>query len=315
MNPGKILFVDDDPNLLDGYRRTLRKDFDAEFALGPEKGLEAIDSGIEFAIVVADMRMPGMDGIEFLKRVKELSPASVRMMLTGNADVATAIDAVNHGSVFKFMTKPCPAEQLRDILIQGIGEYRRLTVEREAAFVDGLSGLHNRKCLERKLDDENALRKRYDSEKQNDYSILFIDLDNFKHYNDTFGHPVGDLVLKEFSEILKSLMREADFPARYGGDEFFVLLPDTGVDGAVAIAKRIKEELRERKYFKLSIEKLLGHEITLTDDKRLSCSIGIASAVPGTGEDLRQLLKRADDSVLEAKRHGKDCFIVWKAKD
>ncbi len=110
-------------------------------------------------------------------------------------------------------------------------------------------------------------------------------------------------------------MRESDFPARYGGDEFFILLPETDTDGAIAISKRIKEELKSMEYFKKSIEKLLEREITLTDDKRLSCSIGIASANPGEDIDLRTLLKRADDSVLEAKRHGKDCFVVWKPEN
>ncbi len=307
----KILFVDDDPNLLDGYKRNLRKDFVTEFALGPEKGLELIRGGEPYAIVVADMRMPGMNGIEFLLAVKDISPDSIRMMLTGNADITGAIQAVNEGNVFRYLTKPCPADQLKEALTAGLAEYEKRYREHEAASTDALTGLNNRKRLEEKLAEENERRKRYAVSKRIDYSIVFIDLDNFKHYNDTFGHPVGDLLLREFAGILKSIMRASDFAARFGGDEFFILMPETDSGGAAYLAERIKKELAQRDYFQKEIEALLGRKIDVSGGKRLSCSIGIASAAPEDEVELKELLKRADDSVLEAKRSGKDCFVIW----
>lgn len=127
----KILFVDDEPNLLAGIQRQLRKHFALETALGGEEGLEAVQDRGPYAVIVSDLRMPGMDGIQFLARVRKLSPDTVRMMLTGNADLNAAIEAVNEGNIFRFMTKPCSPETLARALQQGIKQYRLITAERE----------------------------------------------------------------------------------------------------------------------------------------------------------------------------------------
>ncbi len=127
----RILLVDDELNVLEGYRRNLRKQFDLETALGGEEALEAIKEGGPFAVVVADMRMPGMNGIELLKHVKAMAPQTVRMILTGNADQKTAMDAINEGHIFRFLTKPCPPEVLAKNLQAGIEQYRLITAEKE----------------------------------------------------------------------------------------------------------------------------------------------------------------------------------------
>jgi response regulator RpfG family c-di-GMP phosphodiesterase len=127
----KILFVDDEPNLLAGIQRQMRKHFAIETALGGEEGLDAVKSRGPFSVIVSDLRMPGMDGIQFLSCVKKLSPDTVRMMLTGNADLRAAIEAVNEGNIFRFMTKPCPPETLGKALYQGIKQYRLIISERE----------------------------------------------------------------------------------------------------------------------------------------------------------------------------------------
>jgi response regulator RpfG family c-di-GMP phosphodiesterase len=127
----KILFVDDEPNLLAGIQRQLRKHFSIETALGGEEGLQAVRGRGPYSVIVSDLRMPGMDGIQFLSRVRKLSPDTVRMMLTGNADLHAAIEAVNEGNIFRFMTKPCPPEILAKALLQGIKQYRLIISERE----------------------------------------------------------------------------------------------------------------------------------------------------------------------------------------
>ncbi len=127
----KVLFVDDEPNVLDGIRRQLRKNFSVETALGPVEGLRAINKKGPFAVVVSDIRMPLIDGIKFLTRVREIAPESVRMVLTGNADIDNAIKAVNSGHVFRFMTKPCPAEALIEVVQAGIEQYRLIRSEKE----------------------------------------------------------------------------------------------------------------------------------------------------------------------------------------
>jgi two-component system, cell cycle response regulator len=308
--PERILFVDDDRNLLDGLRRNLANEFPADYACGPGEALVLLNSGIPYSVVIADMQMPGMNGIQFLTQVKSVSPRSIRIMFTGNADVGTAVDAVNQGSVFKFLTKPCPMEMLKEALSEGIQEYRARAAEYKAANIDPLTGLNNRRRLEEKISGENELRKRYPDLKRRKYSVVFMDLDNFKYYNDTHGHPVGDLLLKEFAGILTRVIRTADFAARFGGDEFFLLLPETGTEGACTLAGRIKEELEREERFIPKIELLTGKKVIPVHGMELSCSIGIAEMSEDI--DLTEALKRADESVLQAKRFGKNCFVVWE---
>lgn len=127
----RILFVDDEEAVLDSFRHMLRRQFEVYTALGPVQGLKAIQGSERFAVVVSDLKMPSMDGITFLSRVRDLSPDTVRMMLTGFADVEVAMSAVNEGQVFRFLTKPCPQETLTKALLAGLEQHRLLMAERE----------------------------------------------------------------------------------------------------------------------------------------------------------------------------------------
>ena len=127
----RILCIDDDPNILQAYQRALRKQFHIEVALGGEEALAAVINQGPYAVIVADMQMPGMNGVEVLKEVKEHAPDTVRMMLTGNADQQTALEAVNEGHIFRFMTKPCPPETFAKILEAGLAQYRLIGAERD----------------------------------------------------------------------------------------------------------------------------------------------------------------------------------------
>lgn len=124
----KILIVDDDPHILEGLRTVLCSSFRLRTALGPNKGLQVLRESGPFAVVIADLKMPGMDGIEFLTRVREISQRTVRIMLTGYADVDTAIAAVNTGEVFRFHTKPCPTDVIRKTLHDALSRYRTESV-------------------------------------------------------------------------------------------------------------------------------------------------------------------------------------------
>jgi len=127
----KILIVDDDPNVLDGLKRILRKGFSIETATGGEAGLNQMAASGPFAVTLSDMRMPGMTGIQFLAAVRQRSPDTVRLMLTGNADIQTAIDAVNEGCVFRFLTKPCPEDALKGALQAALVQYNLIISEKE----------------------------------------------------------------------------------------------------------------------------------------------------------------------------------------
>ena len=127
----KILLVDDDNNILDGYRRSLSREFVMETAMGGEQALKlAADNG-PYAVVVSDMRMPGMDGIQLLSKIKAQSPDTIRVMLTGNADTETAINAINEGSIFRFLNKPCSKEMMAKTLTAALVQYRLVTAEKQ----------------------------------------------------------------------------------------------------------------------------------------------------------------------------------------
>lgn len=127
----KILCVDDDSNILEGYKRQLRKEFELATAVGPEEGFRMVTEQGPFAVVVSDLQMPGMNGVEFLAKVRAHEPDTVRMLLTGNAELHAAIDAINQGNIFRFLTKPCAPEALAAALAAGLAQHRLITVERE----------------------------------------------------------------------------------------------------------------------------------------------------------------------------------------
>lgn len=127
----KILFVDDEVNILDSFRVGLRKEYEVDTALGPEEGLKKVHEAGPFGVVVSDLKMPGMDGIDFLIQVKERAPSSVRIMLTGHGDFDKAMDAVNRGHIFRFLQKPCPMDVLKASLEDGLHQYRLIMAEKE----------------------------------------------------------------------------------------------------------------------------------------------------------------------------------------
>jgi response regulator RpfG family c-di-GMP phosphodiesterase len=127
----KVLFVDDESAVLDGYKRMLHKEFEVETAVGGDQGLAALRAQGPYAIVISDMRMPGMNGVQFLAHVRQEAPDTIRMMLTGYSDISAAMDAVNEGNIFRFLTKPCEKEVIGKALTTGLVQYRLVTAEKE----------------------------------------------------------------------------------------------------------------------------------------------------------------------------------------
>lgn len=126
-----ILFVDDEPNILESMERQLRKRYEIRTALSGDEALTILKEQGPFAVIVSDMRMPGMDGVQLLSRVKDLYPETVRIMLTGNADQDTAVEAVNSGHIFRFLTKPCATPTLVTSLALALHQHRLITAERD----------------------------------------------------------------------------------------------------------------------------------------------------------------------------------------
>lgn len=127
----KILFVDDEAELLKGYRIMLRQDYDVDTATGGQEGLLAIHDRGPYAVVVSDMRMPGMNGVEFLSRVRRSAPDTTRMMLTAHTDIKIAMDAVNEGNIFRFLTKPCERTVLTAAIQAAVVQHRLVSAEKE----------------------------------------------------------------------------------------------------------------------------------------------------------------------------------------
>jgi len=155
----------------------------------------------------------------------------------------------------------------------------------EITSIDSLTKLHNRQYLFLKMKDEFDRFKRYDTT----FSILLLDIDDFKSINDTLGHQRGDQALEKFGRILTKLKRELDICARYGGEEFIVVLPHTGQDEAKAIAERLR----------IAIENEYKKDICLT------ISIGISNC-PKDSKNIKNLIKKADDALYKSKRRGKN---------
>jgi ActR/RegA family two-component response regulator len=127
----KVLFVDDEPAFLKGYELMLRQNFEVDTAVGGEQGLAKIHDHGPYAVVVSDMRMPGMSGVQFLARVRQTAPNTIRMILTGYTDINAAMDAVNEGNIFRFLAKPCERDVLSKAITSGLVQYRLIASEKE----------------------------------------------------------------------------------------------------------------------------------------------------------------------------------------
>jgi response regulator RpfG family c-di-GMP phosphodiesterase len=129
--PAKILLVDDEPTVLAGYERSLRREFEVDTANGGELGLKSMRERGPYATIISDMRMPGMSGAQFLAQARQMSPDTTRMLLTGYTDMNAAMDAVNEGHIYRFLTKPCAKEAMVAAINSGVEQYHRICSERE----------------------------------------------------------------------------------------------------------------------------------------------------------------------------------------
>lgn len=184
---------------------------------------------------------------------------------------------------------------------------------------DQLSMLNNRRALQEKLNIESEMIARYQSKREKYFqvSIAFIDLDNFKFINDTFGHETGDLIISKFADLLRQIYRRVDFISRFGGDEFVILLPNTDCIEAQRAAERLKEALLKADHFIPDMEHHLGKKLNISEKNKLNFSMGICSNFDiDDPTDMNTTMTNADRSLYYSKEHGKGCVTIWsKIKD
>jgi diguanylate cyclase (GGDEF)-like protein len=330
--PEVILCVDDDAALLLALRTFLTEELGndclIEIAESAQEALELCEElqqqGREIGVAITDFIMPGMRGDEFLKRLHQLSPRTMKIMLSGQSDLQSVIRSIDEAHLYRFLEKPfnnadmmltvktalLAYRQSRILDRQNI-ELKRVNVELEGlvaqrtaelvaknhelieknlqlerlSVTDRLTGLFNRLKLDQVLDDEMNRHQRYAST----FSVLLLDIDKFKAVNDTWGHTVGDEVLVSFARLLTAETRDVDIVGRWGGEEFLIVCIDTDRDGALAVAEKLRAAIA-------------AHEFPTIGRK--TASIGVACI--RKGDTITDLIARADTALYRAKEAGRN---------
>jgi diguanylate cyclase (GGDEF)-like protein len=327
-----LLVVDDEPYILATLTAFLRQDFEVLTADSGEAAVEIFGQR-SIDLILADQKMPRMSGVQLLEWVREQSPKTIRLLMTGFADLEDAVEAINRGKVYRYLFKPWRADELVQILREAartfklerqnehlLEELRQLNLALEQrvqdrtskleeanhelqqknlmleklALTDPLTCLPNRRAVDRLAEAEIRRRARYPSS----LALGFVDADNFKDINTRYLVPGGDQVLMDLGKVLSACVRTVDTLGRVGGEEFLVIAPETTLEGAFVLGERIRTAVEE---FPFSYK---GEPI------RVTVSVGLAVADMGLMADYDQLKHVAAEALAEAKARGRNrCFI------
>lgn len=298
---GTVLVVDDSPEVLavvaarlkpEGYRTLVAQNWE----LGLDLALE-----VQPDVILLDVEMPDVSGLDLCRRLKADARTSAIpiIFLTAHDDVNLKVHSLDLGAA-DYVTKPFHAAELRARLRVAIRSKRVHDDLGIRAREDGLTGLLNRRELDRILSSEvmNATKPG-----GRELSLVLMDIDRFKHVNDSFGHAFGDLVLRSVGALVASAIRGGDFACRFGGEEIALVLPATSASAAADVAARIRVAIRELPFSPA------GEPFVVTS------SFGIASttevvALDGSA-DADALVRAADVALYAAKRGGRDRVMVY----
>ncbi|RQD61862.1 MAG: PleD family two-component system response regulator [Desulfonatronovibrio sp. MSAO_Bac4] len=289
----KILVVDDTPTNIQVLAEILGQEYEIFFALNGPEGL-AMAEAQQPDIILLDIMMPKMDGFEVCLKLKKNPltkniPVIFITALNMEEDEARGLEL---GAV-DYITKPIRPSVVRARVKNHVELKRYRDYLENISMKDGLTGVPNRRRMDEYLEQEWKRSKR----KNKPISLLMLDIDHFKLYNDNYGHSEGDECLKKVaSAIEESLSRPADMTARFGGEEFVCILPETDESGAKLIAQRVQENIK-----KMSIP----HEYSPVDSL-ITLSIGIATTIPDESASQQELLKNADQMLYQAKNSGRN---------
>ncbi len=310
----RAVIADDDRVTTTVLARALQQQgLDVEIANDGASAWQLLNSGRPTSLAIMDWEMPGLDGIELCRRIRN-EPSLVDtylILLTGRGsrlDLVTGLEA----GADDYMVKPIHHDELRARVKTGVRiaklqadraeRIRELQAARDElnqlVSTDALTRLHSRREWFRLANIEFSRSRRY----ERTLSAIFLDLDFFKQINDTYGHESGDQVLQRFADMLRFVCRECDIIGRLGGEEFAILVPETSLTAAEVLAGRIAESCRN-----LSVPTPNG---TVT----CRCSIGISEAMREDG-DIETVLRRADVALYDAKRNGRDGWKCYNPVD
>ena len=219
--------------------------YNVQIASNGEEALEKIQQA-SFEIVLTGLRLPGMSGIEVIKKFKQVKSDICIIVITAYPSVETAVQAMREGA-YDYVTKPLNLDELR-IIIRRAAEkqvlQRAKDVYEELSITDGLTNIFNHRYFQEVLPREIHRASRY----SRPLSLIMIDIDDFKIFNDHNGHVAGDNLLKQLSRVLVKSVREVDLVFRYGGEEFAILLPETEKNGSPAVARRLRSQIEQRSF-------------------------------------------------------------------
>ncbi len=292
----KILIIDDSPVQANFLSSILTTDYEVTVVNTPREGLEKART-VDYSLILLDVIMPGMDGFQLLKMLQEevvLRHTPV-ILITSLNDIQHEEQGLTLGAV-DYITKPFHPAIVQARVNTHIKLYRyRTQIEREAT-VDQLTGVPNR----RRYDAVSGKRWQDAIRLGAPISICMFDIDKFKVYNDTFGHPAGDKVIKAVAETAASkLRRGTDFFARYGGEEFVALILGGGSENDFAYLKKVRQAVEDLQ---------IPHNPEVS--QWVTISIGGITVLPKVGSTYDMYLKMADAMLYDAKRFGRN-QVVW----
>jgi two-component system cell cycle response regulator len=296
-----VLVVEDDRRITDICRTLLNTGgYESEIAHDASQALEFIARTVP-DLILLDLMLPDMGGLELLKEIRDMPSLKEVpvIIITALSDLKTKIKGLYLGAD-DYLVKPLNSLELLARVRANIRKYvahQELKYTLDETFLqsitDPLTSLYNRQYLATVMEREFALFKRHGRP----FTVMLLDVDNFKLVNDTKGHEGGDKVLAEIGLILKSELRASDLAVRYGGDEFLLIFPEAAVDQAMPIAQRIRLKIESKEFFS-------GVPMTVT------CSIGMAEA---NAQDVKteDVVKRSDTAMYQAKSGGKNKAVAF----
>lgn len=301
---GDILIVDDRRSSFERLTAGLEKQNKVTVETDPQQALFRITEGA-FDLVIVSLGLVNFDALRLVSQLRSLERTRMLpiLLLVEQDDKARLLRGLDMG-VNDYLVRPIDRQELQarvatQIRRKHYNDRLRDTVQQtmEMAVTDGLTGLHNRRFMTMHLEQslEQAVRH------ERNLSLLIADMDHFKSVNDTYGHDAGDAVLRQLADRIRSAVRGADIPCRYGGEEFVVIMPDTDLEAAAIVAERIRKRVE-------------GEPFRLPDGRMVDRTISIGlGALQGASDTCDILLKRADDGLYEAKSSGRNRVVTRAA--